>query len=131
MPDLLNGLKQFYKKKGHDVHTFYYAAAKKRKKIHSLCEEQVYQYREKNDVKEINERIGKDSAVLPDVVLVCLQEGKRQGKVERVGSAGNEYEPAFRTAYFRDVGKSVENECCKRIEREKIGGKGDKNVGLC
>src|SRR5512143_12765 len=107
----------------------HYTTGEKTQIVHVFYKVNLHQESGKGNIEQKDQRIGKDRAFLPDIVLVGLKKNEGQHQVEREGRAGQEDEDVGRNA--PGVGcarRPVENECKRGIEGEKIGGKGDDKI---
>ena len=95
-----------------------------------MSQEQVDEKRAENNIEQIDERKREERALFPDVLLVCSQEDDRQHQVKGKAGAGQKNKHGSRPGMARSGNRPVQEERQKRIEREKIGGERNEEIGL-
>ena len=73
---------QFIKQNGQHLRTFQYTTIQEFWVAHVIGKEQPDEKSREQDVKQVDERVRKDRAVLLDVVLVRLEKKEGQDQVE-------------------------------------------------
>src|SRR5574341_2486730 len=109
-------------KSGH-IQTFYYTTEEEPRVVHIFSEINVYEERGKGRIEQINEGIGKDRPLLPDVILVRPEKNEREYQVEGKGRSGKKDETVGHHAPDAcRANDPVQGERCKGVDGEKVGG---------
>jgi hypothetical protein len=113
----------------YQINAFHYTTNEETQIVHVFGEVDAHEEPGKNNVEQIDERIGKDRSLLLDVVLVGLEKNERENQMECEGrTRQNDQDIGYGALGIRGAGDPVEDEGDERVEGEKVGSKGDDEV---